>query len=318
MNRDTMTLFPEITTGKLFLVPGLHGGREVFLGRALGEPRDGVLGLEGRVLSMTPGGQMIVRPFSTTLNASLWENSTPVQYLSDARAAEEAAGLLELSATHVSRSSYPSIVRWVESAVHSIESEPHRALGELRAIEPSTGLQLEFLATAEELRRVLLRARRVESTRELDHVVELEGNLSIEVGKITNRTAVRLHEILGRERELAHHVEMLQDDGPTDVRGATGGWPLLFQLLQTSKTWARRQGKAELVRALNTLIRDAVHGLDEVVLEHQNVLDTLITEAFGQYGLAEELVGEGGLHELSVEEVGPVGGMLVPAGVPAR
>ncbi len=66
------------------------------------------------------------------------------------------------------------------------------------------------------------------------------------------------------------------------------GWPYLYERMLLAKNWARRNGKAELVRQLNGLVKGGLFALNEVIMDHGNSLDTLITETFGQYGIAHE------------------------------
>lgn len=315
---STRTSFPMSTAGKLFFVSGLSGGREVFLGKAVDETFEDHLALEGKVLSMTPDGRMVVRPFHTTVNFSLADSSYSVQHLSSPEAHEEAQNLLRLSATHVSRTAYPYVHRWVETAVRPMVTlEPGGALpGEERMIrpvqtlgDPFFGLYEGFQTTAEEFRHVLFQSREIESTRELDRVTELEGDLLIEIGKITNQAAIKFNQLLQRERELSRYFDAFQIAAPRigNARHSMSGWPFLFERLQIAKTWVRRSGKASLVREVNAILKDGLFGLNEVILDHANSLDTLITETFGQYGVSYELTGE----------PGSLGGSLAPSTTPA-
>jgi len=321
---SSTTSFPRNAAGKLFFVSGLTGGREVFLGKAVDEPFQEHLTLEGKVLSMTPGSSspaggvpsrhLVVRPFQTTVNFGLREPGYSVQHLSNAAARDEASALLELAATHVSRTSYPLVFGWVEAAVQGAPSDP----GSLPlAAQPFVGLYESFQTTAEEFRRVLFRAHQVETTRELDRVTELEGDLLIELGKITNQTAIKFSQILTRERGLQRYFEALQaSDLPLgNARYSMSGWPFLFERVQTAKVWARRNGKASLVRDVNVLLKDGLFGLNEVILEHSSSLDTLITETFGQYGITDELDGDlvlGALPEPPRRALAPPVGSLLP------
>ena len=313
---------PKSATGKLFFISGLVAGREIFLGKAIDEPDPDHLILEGKVLTMRPRGRMVVRPFLTTTRVSLREPNISVQEISDPRAHEEARGLLTLTATHASRASYPFIVRWVELTLRPTaeaslsleEGEPERnPVG----ADPFFSLYQGFLATAEEFRRILFRARQIETTRELDQVTELEGDLLIEIGKIANQAALKLNRILSDERELGEFLLAFQ--GPDlplgHSRASMSGWPYLFGRLSAARGWARRNGKAELVRDINALLKDAIFALNEVLLDHGNSLDTLVTETFGQYGLAIELPGEGAGVELPAPPTAVLGGIIQPVGV---
>lgn len=319
---SSTTSFPKNAAGKLFFVSGLTGGREVFLGKAIDEPVQGHLALEGKVLSMSPNAsagrvpRMVVRPFRTTVNFALSEAGYAVQHLSSTEAVAEASDLLELAATHVSRSSYPLVFRWVETAVQPEVAPPDADSTDPLpfAANPFLGLYESFQATAEEFRRVLFRSHQIETTRELDRVTELEGDLLIEIGKITNQAAIKFQQILSAERGLSRYFEALQ---PSELplgnaRRSMSGWPFLFERVQTAKSWARRNGKGALVRDVNTLLKDGLFGLNEVILEHSNSLDTLITETFGQYGITHELADEP--EPVSLRRTGVPGGLLVPAG----
>jgi len=282
-------------TGRLFLVSGLAAGREIFLGRAIDEGAADQLTLEGKVLSIRPQGRLVVRPFTTVIDVPLREPTVSVQRIAHPRAQEEALGLLALAATHASRSAYPFLVRWVETALEPPAGDPDADQDAAPVgVDPFLHLYEGFLATAEEFRRVLIRARQVETTRELDQVSELEGDLLIEIGKVTNQAALKLNQILERERDLGEYIEAFAgpDRPPRRVGTTTAGWPYLYGRLSAAKVWARRNGKADLVREINALSKDGVFALNEVLLDHGNSLDTLITESFGQYGLVVELPGE--------------------------
>jgi hypothetical protein len=290
------TSFPRNAAGKLFFVSGLTGGREVFLGKAVDEPFQEHLTLEGKVLSATPDGRMVVRPFQTTVNFALHEAGYSVQHITNAAAHEEASKLLELAATHVSRTAYPYVFRWVEAAVQQVAPGPaNESAGQAlvpHGADPFLGLYQGFRSTAEEFRRVLFQSHQIETTSELDRVTELEGDLLIEIGKITNQAAVKFNQILVRDRGLSSYFAAIMVSGlPLGGAGhSMSGWPFLFERVQIAKVWARRNGKAALVRDVNTIIKDGLFGLSEVILEHSNSLDTLITETFGQYGITDELV----------------------------
>jgi len=317
------TSFPEHSAGKLFFVSGLTGGREVFLGKAVDEPFQEHLTLEGKVLSTTPDGRMVVRPFQTTVNFALHEAGYSVQHISNAAAHEEALKLLELAATHVSRTAYPYVFRWVETAVqpsaHELANEPALRTSAPQGADPFQGLYQSFRSTAEEFRRVLFQSHQIETTREVDRVTELEGDLLIEIGKITNQAAIKFNQILARERGLSAYFEAIQVAGlPLGVaQHSMSGWPFLFERVQIAKNWARRNGKAPLVRNVNALLKDGLFGLNEVILEHSNSLDTLITETFGQYGITHELAGESAPSRgLLAPRPAPVviGGTVLPLG----
>ena len=132
------------------------------------------------------------------------------------------------------------------------------------------------------------------STRELDKLSELEGDLAIEIGKIANQIAIKFHQLAARENELFQYLEAFQGaELPiAHVRYSMAGWLFLFERLHSAKAWARKSGKVALVRDINVLVKDGIFGLNEVILEHCNSLDTLITETFSQYGISYEIYGE--------------------------
>ena len=70
-----------------------------------------------------------------------------------------------------------------------------------------------------------------------------------------------------------------------------GGWVYLINRLDIAKNWARRCGKTPLVREINTITKEGITGLDELILAHCSSLDTLITETFSQYGINYEIYG---------------------------
>jgi hypothetical protein len=70
------------------------------------------------------------------------------------------------------------------------------------------------------------------------------------------------------------------------------GWTFLFERLHNVKAHARRAGNVALVRDLNGLIKEGISGLNEVILDHCNTLDTLIAETFNQYGISYEIHGD--------------------------
>ncbi len=286
----------ETLLGQLFLVTGPGGGREVFLGSALGDDVGDRLRLEGKVLSMTPHGRLVVRPFPTTVTVRESDPSTTLHRLTDPQVVTEARSLLALAATHVNRGAVPNVHAWVSAALQSSSGAPTAdpgpaTRGEVaHEGEPFQTLYESLLATTEEFRRVLFRTRGVESTRELDRATELEGDLLIEVGRVANQVAVKLNATGRRVPALAAHLEAFGASG-SDLgrRPSMAGWPDAFERVRIAKDWARRGGRAELVRELNTLIKDAVFAVHEVILDHGNALDTLITETFGQYGVRAEL-----------------------------
>lgn len=309
----TGTSFSKSTPGKLFFVSGLSGGREVFLGKAIDEPYEQSLTLEGKILALSPQGIVVARPFNTTATFSLKDPVHSLQHISDPHAHEEAIHVLNFSVTQVSKSVFPLICRWIETACQAaigviptqffpnVPFTPAATFPQRETFfngvgqnNPFYGFYQGFLSTAEQFRRSLFHSRQVSSTRELDKVAELEGNLAIEVGKLANQIAVKFHQLAMQENELYPYLDAFQgaDLPSSGVRYSMAGWLYLFQRLQFAKSWARRDGKSALVRDINVLIKDGIFGLNEVILDHCNSLDTLITETFSQYGIAYEIYGE--------------------------
>src|SRR6185295_11809166 len=112
----TSASFSKSTPGKLFFVSGLSGGREVFLGKAIDEPYEQSLTLEGKILTLAPQGFVLARPFTTTITFSLKDPIHTLQHISDPRAHEEAIHVLNFSITQVSKTVFPLICRWIETA----------------------------------------------------------------------------------------------------------------------------------------------------------------------------------------------------------
>jgi hypothetical protein len=160
-------------------------------------------------------------------------------------------------------------------------------------VHPFHGLYQGFLNTAEQFRRALFHSRQVSTTRELDRLAELEGSIAIEIGKVANQIAVKFHQLATKENELFEYLENYQIEPIIGhVRHSMAGWLFLFERLHSAKAWARRAGMVSLVRDINTLVKDGIFGLNEVILDHCNTLDTLIAETFSQYGISYEIHGE--------------------------
>jgi len=305
------TPFPKTAASKVFLVSGLSGGREVFLGKAIDEPNEESLTLEGKIISFAPQGFLIARPFHTTATFHLKDAQYCIQHISHPKANEEAIQILNLSIANLSRFAFPLVYRWIESSCTSILAfhpiahtngipitapigvNPAERVG-LGYVHPFHSLYQGFLSTAEQFRRALFHSRQVSSTRELDRLAELEGNLAIEIGKVANQIAVKFHQLATKENELFEYLETYQGLEPVlgHVRHSMAGWLFLFERLHSAKAWARRAGMVALVRDINTLIKDGIFGLNEVILDHCNTLDTLIAETFSQYGISYEIHGE--------------------------
>src|SRR5262245_5492905 len=305
------TTFPKTATSKVFLVSGISAGHEVFLCKAIDEPREETLTLEGKIISFAPQGFLVARPFHTTATFHLKDAQYCIQHVSHPKANEEAIQILNLSIANVSRFAFPLVYRWIESACTSVLAfqpvghtngipvtvpvgiPPAERIG-LGYVHPFHGLYQGFLNTAEQFRRALFHSRQVSSTRELDRLAELEGSLAIEIGKVANQIAVKFHQLATRENELFEYLEAYPGIEPIlgHVRHSMAGWLFLFERLHSAKAWARRAGMVALVRDINVLIKDGIFGLNEVILDHCNTLDTLIAETFSQYGISYEIHGE--------------------------
>jgi hypothetical protein len=309
------TTHTKTAAGKIFLVSGLSSGREVFLGKAIDEPYEERVTLEGKLFSFVPPGFLVARPFQTTTSFHLKDAQYCVQHVTNPKAHEEAVQLLNLSIGHVGRSAFPLLYRWIETATAPITgsfpafnaqtngfSQPQligtfgteRFGAGFGYVHPFHGLYQGFLSTIEQFRRALFHARQVTSTRELDRVAELEGEIAIEIGKVANQIAVKFHQLATKETELFTYLEAFQGSELSfaQVRNSMTGWLYLFDQVHSAKAWARRTGKVNLVREFNTLIKEGIFGLNEVILEHCNALDTLIAETFTQYGISYEIYGE--------------------------
>jgi hypothetical protein len=304
------TPFPKTAASKVFLVSGISAGREVFLGKAIDEPREEILTLEGKIISFAPQGFLVARPFHTTATFHVKDAQYCIQHVSHPKANEEAIQILNLSIANLSRFAFPLLYRWVESSCTSalafqpigitnglpittpvgIPQAERSAIG---YVHPFHGLYQGFLNTAEQFRRALFHSRQVSTTRELDRLAELEGSIAIEIGKVANQIAVKFHQLATKENELFEYLENYQVEPIIGhVRHSMAGWLFLFERLHSAKAWARRAGMVSLVRDINTLVKDGIFGLNEVILDHCNTLDTLIAETFSQYGISYEIHGE--------------------------
>jgi len=303
-------------TGKFVFVSGINGGREVFFGRPIDEPYNDAMTIEGKSASFTPQGFLVVRPFVTLCSFPIKNPGCQIQHITNAEAINEINNLFNLSVTTISRANYPLTYRWIETAIYSF-SNPNNfgfngynhnpgfnpsfnrngAYGFGRGYNaynnPFSSFYEGFTNSAEQFRRALFQSPQVTSTRELDKLTELEGDLTIEVGKITNQMAVKFNQLISRNNELTHYFESIQGFNiPLPTTNTVGGWCYLMNRLQISKNWARKNGKTPLVREINTLTKDGINGLNEIILEHCSSLDTLITETFSQYGITFEIYGD--------------------------
>jgi len=280
-------------TGNLYFVSGLANGREVFLGKAIDEPFQGQLTLEGKSIGLTPQGLMVVRPFRTIANFPIADATLLRENINLPEAIVEANKVLEMSVNQILPATLPLIYRWVYSNAIEAQTVPWAA-GPSRNGFPNafSSFYEGFVSSAEQFRRALFQAPQVTSTRELDKLTELEGDLIIETGKITNQIAIRFNQLVARESELNKYMEAIRGIAvPLPPAHQVGVWLYLMNRLQIAKNWARRIGKAPIVREINALNKDAITGINEVILEHCGALDTLITETFAQYGITFEIYG---------------------------
>jgi hypothetical protein len=298
-------------------VSGVHGGREVFLGRPIDETHTDTITLEGKSIGMTPQGFLVVRPFVTVCTFPMRSVTCQVQKITNPEALAEATGLFTMSVTTISRTSHPLMYRWIETALansaHGMGSMAPSGYGMSgngsRASQmasqmgngggynafnnPFSSFYEGFETSAEQFRRALFQSPQVNTTRELDKLTELEGDLTIEVGKITNQIAIKFNAMLSRNSELTRYFEAIQGFGiPFTTTTTVGGWCFLINRLQIAKNWARRTGKTALVREINTLTKEGINRLNEIILEHCSTLDTLISETFSQYGITFEIWGD--------------------------
>ncbi len=270
------------TTGKYFLFSRSEG--EIFLGRAIDETLDGRLPLEGKSFCITSQGTFAAKPFRTRIDIA--ETDIPHR-IEHPDAIDEAEALLTRSVTIVHRTNFPLLFRWFQAG----KAAP-AARTPVVVANPFAHIFRGFETNAELFRRALFAAPQVRSTRELDRLTELEGDLVIELGKVTNDVAVRFNAIVAGDVELTGFFEQLGAGGITVTNGGVGGWTFAMARLFEAKSWARGRGKVHLVRDVNTLAKEGIGRMNDVLLEHAGALDTLITETFAQFGIEAETWGE--------------------------
>jgi len=295
--------------GKFVFVSGINGGREVFFGRPIDEPYADTLTIEGKSITFTPQGLMVIKPFATLCTFPTKSSNCQIQQIQNPEALHEANNLFNTSVTTITRANHPLTYRWIESSVSwfnnyafnsgtntntyaNTYARPFNS-GYNAMTNPFWSFFEGFKSSSEQFRRALFQSPQVSSTREMDKLTELEGDLLIEIGKITNQVAVKFNQFVGRNTELSHYFESMQGFTiPFAATNTMSGWCFLMNRLLIAKNWARRNGKTPLVREINTLTKDGINGLNEIILEHCSALDTLITETFSQYGITFELHGE--------------------------
>ncbi len=293
MNHPTLS-------GKYVLVTGIAGSREVFLGQAVGEPQQDMLAVQGKPIAISAQGTLAARPFTTLTQFPTRDPSCQIHRFAHPEAEREAHRILESSLSQLSRSGCPLIWRWIEGAI-GMRREPVGTT----AANPFMAFHEGFLATTEQFQRVLFQSPQVTTTRELDRLSELAGDFVIELGKVTNASAVKFNQIVGREVELSRFLELIEGPAPatTHPPSAIGAWLALIQRFEIAKSWARRAGKTPLVRELNALVKDGLTRVQEVILDHCSALDTLISEACNHYGIQLEHFGA----------ISPFAGIAAPA-----
>lgn len=281
--------------GNLYLVSGLANGREIFLGKAIDEPFQELLTLKGKSISFSPHGTLVVRPFETLVNFPLNDPRHPSQQITDTEAIAEATSVLSTATIQIHRSSYPLLSRWIESGIQVEAVNRNGINGNRRAIptlNPLFSFNEGFRSSAEQFRRALFLSPQITSAVEMDQLTELEGDLTIEIGKLSNQIAIKLNQIFGREQQLAHYLDTIECAHPVlAMNHNLGGWMHLIQRMEIAKNWARRTGKTPLVREINAITKEGISGLNEIILGHCSSLDTLITETFSQYGITYEIHG---------------------------
>ena len=159
--------------------------------------------------------------------------------------------------------------------------------------DPIEALHLAFRRGAGELRQQLFGFHGEASalgagTRELDRLVELEGDLSIELGKLTHRALAAFRAEVYAQPALAEELARPRATGAAgdgraaaseDVEaGSLAGWSRLRLSIEHAVAWARRAGDAGLVRTLHRLHKEAVCVATELLLDHQNALDVLAAQ----------------------------------------
>jgi hypothetical protein len=294
--------------GKFIFVSGLAGGREVFLGRAIDEPFSDQISIEGKPIAFTPQGFLVIRPFTTVVNFPIKDPNFQIQFITNQDAVEEINNIFRTSINTLSRTNFPLTYRWIETAIrrdgffNTFPNWPANPFTSRTTGFNTTGFGSNnpfnsffngFVISAEQFRRALFTSPQVNTTKEMDKITELEGDMTIEIGKITNEIAVKFNHLINRESELTNYFEWVQGFNiPINAMNQIGGWLYLINRLQIAKNWARRNGKTPMVREINTLMKEGINRLNETILDHCGSLDTLITETCTQYGIHFELFGD--------------------------
>lgn len=304
-----MTTHPNTYAGKFVFVSGFAGGREIFLGRAIDEPFSDQIQLEGKPIAFTPQGFMVIRPFTTTMSFPIKDPNFQIQFITNSEAIDEITNIFKSSITTISRTNFPLTYRWIESAIRTETfngfngfNNNQQFFNGINGLPNTFGFSFNnpfnaffkgFTTSAEQFRRALFTSPQVNTTKEMDKITELEGDLTIEIGKITNEIAVKFNHMINRENELTNYFEWFQGfNMPINSINTIGGWSYLMYRLQIAKNWSRRNGKTPMVREINTLMKEGINKLNETILDHCGSLDTLITETCTQYGIQFEIFGQ--------------------------
>lgn len=302
-----MTPNTNTYTGKFIFVSGLSGGREVFLGRAIDEPFNEQLTIEGKPITFGANGHLIIRPFVTRTNFATGDPNFQIQVITSPEVTKEITGIFNNSINTITRWNHPLTYRWIESSMctttwstgfNTPAGFNSRTSFGWNTFQPQnnpfTTFFFGFQNSVEQFRRALFTSPQVNTTTEMDKVTELEGNLAIGFGKVTNEIATKFNALAGRETELTNYFEWVQAHNMpyTTTTNFMTGWTFLNHRLQIAKSWAKRNGKAPFVREINNLYKEAIKTLNEIVLDHCSTLDTLITETCSQYGIPFEVFGE--------------------------
>ncbi len=277
----TKAAYPTLTCGRLFLVTGITSGREVFLGKALSEPEEGRITLEGRSIGRSASGELALRPFATRVSFTTFDPDVTLHHVFERDVLAEGLELLRCKEEVLAAPSHPLFHRWIDASIPGLDAGFEIDLAPSDAPDDLYGT---FRTSLEGCRRLLYAAPQVGSTRELDRLAELEGDLVIELGKSANGIAVQLHEVLETRPDLGRFLASCpepRESWPTPL----GPWQRLSRRLQQAKQWALRRGDVDLVRTVNALVREGTLGTDGILLEHVSALDALTTEAFDHYGI---------------------------------
>ena len=268
--------------GALYLIAERSLGKEFFLGRATGESDAKHLALEGKALLPDGSGEMTVQPFATRAEYRLDDSNYRIQRVDHPDAVDEVTKVLTLSIAAITRDGFPLLSRWFAS--DAIDTKRELVT---QSSAPFQHLLWEFRTSTKRFRRAMILSPQVTSAHELDRLVELEGDLVIEIGKVTNKIATALNRMLENQNGLAHYLRRVGD--PSDLGGSKfdelGGWRLTASRLAAAKNWAVSGASTELVRDLSALIQEGNSAVGKILLEHQGALDALASETFGRYGI---------------------------------